>query len=416
MDLALILLQVGVMLAVAMAFAQAMRLAGQPAVLGELIGGIILGPTVFGALFPDSYLHLFPPTGVLAVSRDSFINIGMLFFLFTSGLEVSSEQLERSGLKVVLISLMGILVPFALGCGSVWTFPALWNRHAGMEILPLSLFIGLALSVTALPVIARILVDVGLIKKELGSVILSAATINDLIGWTMFAIFLGVYAPQNGLGSGIPWISLALTVPFVIAVMAGGRWLGPSGFLWIHQRLPWPSAFIGITAILILLASAATDAMGMHTLFGAFLLGVALNQEFTERALARDVIHQFAISFFAPLYFVSFGLRVNFVKDFDLRLVMLVLVIAFFGKIYGASLGARLGGLTRKESLVVGAGMSARGVMELILASVALEHGLIDKRIFVALFIMAVATSMMCGPLMKRLIQTDISKITAPLS
>jgi Kef-type K+ transport system membrane component KefB len=136
-------------------------------------------------------------------------------------------------------------------------------------------------------------------------------------------------------------------------------------------------------------------------------VGVALNREFKERALAREVIHQFAISFFAPLYFVSLGLRVNFVKDFDLLLVVMVLVIACVGKIVGAGLGAWVGGLTRRESLVVGVGMSARGVMELILATVALQHGLIDNRIFVALFIMAVATSMMSGPLMKRLMQPD---------
>jgi Kef-type K+ transport system membrane component KefB len=410
MDLALILLQVGVMLAVAIVFGQAMRLIGQPVVLGELVGGIVLGPTVFGFLAPDTYSLLFPPKGMLAVSREAFINIGMLFFLFTSGLEVSSEQLKRSGLKVMLTCLLGMLVPFALGYGSVWLFPGLWNHGVHTGLLPLSLFVGLALSITALPVIARILVDLGLIKEDLGTVIMSAATINDLIGWTLFAILLGIYVPQRGLSPGIPWNNLVLMMLFVGVVLAGGRWFGPSGFHWIHQRLPWPSAFIGVTSILILVASAATDLIGMHTLFGAFFMGVALNQEFKERALAREVIHQFAISFFAPLYFVSLGLKVNFVKDFDLLLVMLVLVIACAGKFFGAGLGAWLGGLTRRESLIVGAGMSARGVMELVLATIALENGLIDNRIFVALFIMAVVTSMASGPLMKWLIRTGMAR------
>jgi len=410
MDLALILLQVSAMLAVAMLFGQAAHMLGQPVVLGELIGGIVLGPTIFGALASDAYLQLFPPTGVLAISREAFINIGMLFFLFTSGLEVSSEQMKRTGIKVIYICLLGILVPFALGFGSVWLLPDLWNHQAHTALRPLSLFVGLALSISALPVIARILVDLGLIKEELGSVILSAATINDVIGWTLFAVLLGVYVPKGGLNSSMPWITMVLTTLFVITVMAGGRWLGPSGFHVIRHHLPWPSAFIGVTAILVMIASAATDLIGMHTLFGAFIMGVALNREFQERALARDVIHQFAISFFAPLYFVSLGLKVNFVKDFDLLLVILVLVIATVGKIFGAGLGAWLGGLTTRESLVVGAGMSARGVMELILATVALEHGLIDNRIFVALFIMAVATSMMSGPMMKRLIRSGMAR------
>lgn len=410
MGLALILLQVGVMLAVAMAFGQAMRLLGQPVVLGELIGGIVLGPTVFGALASGTYLLLFPPTGMLAISREAFINIGMLFFMFTSGLEVSSEQLKQSGLKVMSTCLLGMLVPFALGFGSVWMFPDLWNHRTQTGLLPLSLFVGLALSITALPVIARILVDIGLIKEELGSVILSAATINDLIGWTLFAILLGVYVPQRGQSPSVPWNTMLLMVLFVSIVLAGGRWLGPSGFRWIRHRLPWPSAFIGVTSILVLIAAAMSDLIGMHTLFGAFFMGVALSQEFQERALAREVIHHFAISFFAPLYFVSLGLKVNFVKDFNLLLVMLVLVISCAGKFFGAALGAWLGGMTRRDSMVVGAGMSARGVMELVLATVALEHGLIDNRIFVALFIMAVVTSMMSGPLMNRLIQTDISR------
>ncbi len=407
MSLALILLQVGVMLTVALMFGEIMRRFGQPAILGELIGGVVLGPSILGAVSAGSYHLLFPPAGVAAVTRDVFINIGMLFFLFTSGLEVSSEQLKRTGLKVTTTCLLGILVPFALGFGSVWLFPVLWSHASQIPLVPLSLFVGLALSISALPVIARILVDLGLIQGELGSVILSAATINDLIGWSLFAVILGVFMPQSGTGDSMPWISLGLTTAFVVAVMAGGHWLGPAGFRWIRHRLPWPSAFIGITAILILIGAATTDLIGMHTLFGAFLMGVALNKQFRERDAAREVIHQFSISFFAPLYFVSLGLKVNFLEDFDPLLVAVVLVIACGGKILGAGLGARLGGMTQRESLAVGAGMNARGVMELVLATVALEHGLIDNRIFAALFVMAVVTSMMTGPMLKQLMNRE---------
>ena len=253
--------------------------------------------------------------------------------------------------------------------------------------------------------IARILVDPGLMQDELGAVVLSAAIIDDLIGWTLFAMVLGSFAPHGAdTVSGKPWLTLALGAIFVLVVLVGGRVLGPRAFHWIRRRLPWPGAFITVTAILVLLSASVAEGIGIHAVLGAFLMGVALSQQFEERDQAREVVSQFAISFFAPLYFVSVGLKVNLLEGFDLLLVAVVLAIACVGKLAGAGLGAWLGGMPPRRALTVGFAMNARGAIELILATVALEEGLIDQRIFVALVFMAIATSMMSGPAIKRLV------------
>ncbi|HSN77167.1 MAG TPA: cation:proton antiporter [Anaerolineae bacterium] len=409
MDITLFLLQLAAMLAVAVVFGQLMRRLGQPAVLGELIGGVILGPALFGWLLPTAYQGLFTANVGTALARDGLVTIGMLFFLFIAGLEINPTQALQSGPKVVATSLLGIAVPFALGFGLVWFIPALWGPLAETHHLALATTIGVALAITALPVIARILVDLGLMQDELATVVLSAAIIDDLIGWTLFALVLSSFTSQGpGYASGMPWLTPLLGGVFVFLVVAGGRWLGPVAFRWIRLYLPWPGGFIAVTAILIFLSAAVAEGIGIHAALGAFFIGVALSQQLGERDQAHEVIYQFAVSFFAPLYFVSVGLKVNFGAGFDLLLVAVVLAVACLGKLGGASLGAWLGGTPPRRALAIGFAMNARGAMELILATVALEEGLIDQRIFVALVFMAIVTSLMSGPALKRLVRVPV--------
>lgn len=404
MDVTLFLFQLAVMLTVAVVCGQLMRRLGQPAVLGELIGGVILGPTLFGLLFPVAFQRLFMSNAAVSVARDSLLAIGMLFFLFIAGLEVSLTQVRSSGVKVVAISLLGIAFPFALGFALVWFIPDLWGPLAETNHLALAMTIGVALAITALPVIARILVDLGLMQDELAVVVLSAAIIDDLIGWTLFALVLSAFAPHGGQTlSGMPWLTPLLGGLFVLVLVVGGRRLGPGAFRQIRLHLPWPGGFIAVSAILIFLSAAVAEGIGIHTALGAFFVGIALSQQLDERNEAREVIYQFAVSFFAPLYFVSVGLKVNFAAGFDLLLVAVVLAVACLGKLAGATLGARLGGMPPGRALAVGFAMNARGAMEVILATVALQEGLIDQRIFVALVFMAIVTSLMSGPAIKRL-------------
>ncbi len=389
------------MLVVALIAGQVMRMLHQPAVLGELVGGIFLGPTVFGLLAPEAFNWLFPSEGQAALGLDAVIKIGMLFFLFAAGLEVNLIHLRHKSLAVVSTSVMGVLLPFALGGASVLLWPGLWGSQAEKQTMIFALFIGAALSISALPVIARVLIDLNLIQKEIGFVVMTAATINDLIGWSLFAVILSVVVP-NSSDRGV-WLTLSLVVGFAALILILGHRFGQPIMHWVASSMLWPNGFIGVVAVLVLVAAILAETIGLHAIFGAFLVGVALGQSFEKENQARESIYQFAVSFFAPLYFVSIGLRADFAANFDGPLVLLILLIACVGKILGAGIGARLGGMQRREALAVGFGMNARGAMEIILASVALEYRLIDQRIFVGLVIMALVTSLLSGPMMQRL-------------
>ncbi len=412
-ELIFLFIQFGVMLLFAIVGGQLMRRLKQPAVLGELLAGIIIGPTVLGTLAPGYFHWLFPADKSLTLARDAIISVGMLFFLFVAGLEINLANISKQKKQVAFTSLFGLLIPMGLGIAVVWLFPGIWGPEALQHGRAFGIFVGTALSISALPVIARILMDLGLIQKNLGMVVMTAASLDDIIGWTLFAIILNVYLPGDSAEGATRgqqvWANLGLLVGFATIVLLAGKWLGRPILKWVKTYLSWPTSFIGLTTVVMLGAAAVTEFLGIHAVFGAYLVGVALGQSLEpgEENEAHDIIHQFAISFFAPLYFVSIGLRANFASNFDLPLVLLVLFVACVGKIGGASLGAWLGGMKRHEALAVGFGMNARGAMEIILATVALEAGLIDERIFVALVVMALVTSVLGGPVMKRLMDKN---------
>lgn len=402
-DLISFFAQISVMLLVALSFGHLMRRLKQPAVFGELIGGIVLGPTVFGLIAPGLYARLFSVSGTASIAREAVIHLGMLFFLFVAGLEVNLAHLSHRRRSVALISSLSILFPFALGIGSVKFFPNLWHQRETGSFWLLALFIGMAFSISALPVIARILLDLDLIKKDLGQIIISSATINDLIGWTLFAVILSnlktTDRPERNL-----FLTIILAVIFIALVFIIRRWIGRK-VISLRSKFPKETGrLLGITALLILIAAAVCEAIGIHGFFGAFIIGVAMERIFKGQSLAKENISHFATSFFAPIYFVSVGLKANFAVNFDISLVVLILIAACTGKILGAGMGALFSGFSLRESLAIGFGLNARGAIEMILASIALEYNLIEERIFVALVVMAMVTSLLSGPIMNRLL------------
>ena len=407
-DLITLFYQISVMLGCALLFGQLMRMLHQPAVLGELIGGIIIGPTVLGFFAPGIYNALFPLNPIIAQERDVLLTVGMLFFLVTAGLEINLTQIQQRKWKIVLISAFGFLLPFLIGYAAVILLPDFWSHTAASDTLTLALFIGTALSISALPVITRILVDLRLLDQEVGMVVISSATIDDLIGWSLFAVIISSLSVAHSDRNF--FVTLVEIVLFAILIIGFGRWIGQPVLRWAHHALAWPSALISLLAIFILFVAATAEAIGIHAIFGAFIVGVSLNAAFKKIGETRtqEIIHQFAISFFVPLYFVSIGMKADFVANFDLPLVLLVIAIATIGKVVGVSLGAKISGISLRDSFAIGFGMNARGAIEMILATVALEHGLIDQRIFVALVTMALVTSMASAPLMQLLMRKTL--------
>jgi Kef-type K+ transport system membrane component KefB len=285
----------------------------------------------------------------------------------------------------------------------------MWGIQARDNILPFALFIGTTLSISALPVISRILMDLKLLKSRLGTVIVSSATIDDLIGWFLLAIIMNSLLPPGESPTNI-WIMLLRIAGLFIIILTLGRWIMQRALRWYEERFTDSGILLGLFVLLALLAASAVEAIGIHAIFGAFLVGIAIAQNKDKRSKAHEALYQLVNYVFAPLYFVSIGLRANFSTNFDLVLVLILIMVASLGKILGATLGAWLSKMPAREALVVGFGMNARGAMEVLIASIALEYGIIDQRIFVALVIMAFVTTIIASPIMQHLMRPALKK------
>ncbi|MEQ1584356.1 MAG: cation:proton antiporter [Cyclobacteriaceae bacterium] len=392
-----LLIQLSAMLIMGRLFAEAARKIKQPAVVGEILAGIILGPTILGMIQPDWFHGLFP-AGSSSMVLDGFVQVAVVMLLFIAGLEVDLHIVLQQGRQAIYTSTLGLIIPFALGFMFPYFFPEFFDSTDETRHLAYSLFMGTSMAITALPVIARILMDLNIFKSRMGMLVISSAMITDLIGWLVFSVVLGMIGKEQSMSI---WKTILLTVGFTAVMLTLGRGLINRGLPWVNRKLAWPGGLLSLSLALCFLAAAFTEYIGIHAIFGAFIVGVALgdSEHLSERA--KEIVHQFINNIFAPLFFVSIGLKVNFIDNFDLTLTLAIIAIAFAGKIIGSGWGTRLGGFTWRESLAAAFGMNARGAMEIILGLVALENGLINEKVFVSLVIMALVTSMSSGPLMK---------------
>jgi len=407
-----LLLGFAVMLGLARSFGEVFNRFRQPAIVGEILAGVLLGPTVLGSLAPGLFEGLFPTAGPLALAYNTVITLAVVLLLMIAGLEIDLSVLWRQGRAALLVSFLGTAVPFAMGFGAAQAFPRFWGIEPGADLLTFSLFFGTALSISALPVIAKIMMDMNLFKTDVGMLVMGAAMFSDLVGWITFSIILGMMNTRPPAGSGFDGghdgmgigATIGLTLLLVAFSLTLGRWLVHRSLPWIQSRLSWPGGVLSFTLVLTLAGAAATEAIGIHAIFGAFLVGIAIGDSTHMRAQTRTVLHQFVTYIFAPIFFVSIGLEANFLQHFNLPLVLAVLAVAFAGKLGGCMLGARWGGLSRNEGWAISFGMNARGAMEIILGLLALQYGVIQEEMFVALVVLALVSSIISGPLMNKFI------------
>ena len=398
-DVVHLLIQLSAMLVMGRIFAEVARKIKQPSVIGEIIAGIILGPTVLGMLQPGWFESLFPLNSGSAIVLTGFVQVAVVMLLFIAGLEVDLHVVVQQGRQALTTSLFGLIIPFSIG----FSFPYFFSEFFGISDPDsrwiFALFMGTGMAITALPVIVRILMDLNMFRSKIGLLVVASAMVDDLVGWLIFSVILGLIGKESG---SMPLINtIILTIGYAVFMITIGRGLLNRLLPWVNKKLAWPGGVLSISLALCFLAGAFTEYIGIHAIFGAFIMGVALgdSEHFSERA--KEIVHQFINNIFAPLFFVSIGLRVNFITNFDLLLTLAILGIAYTGKIIGSGLGARIGGFSWKESLAAGFGMNARGAMEIILGLIALENNLINEKVFVSLVIMALVTSMTSGPLMK---------------
>jgi Kef-type K+ transport system membrane component KefB len=399
-EIALLFLATGLLLAMARLLGEFAKRLGLPSVLGELLAGVFLGPTILGWAFPHVEATIFPPAGEIATAIHAFTALGIALFLLVAGMEVDLSTVWRQGRSAVTVAVMGMAIPFILGFGLAWMAPRWLGIQPNASHSVFALFVAIALAITALPVIAKILMDLHLYRSNIGMVIVAAAILNDLVGWLVFAFLIGLMGGKGPHAFTITQTVL-LTLAFAVCMLTLGRWLIDRILPWFQAHASWPGGIIGTALAMALLCAAFTEWIGVHAIFGAFMFGVALGDSRHLREQTRATLDQFISFFFAPLFFATIGLEVNFATNFDLPLILIITLIATIGKIVGCGLGARWSGFSNRQAWAVGFGMNARGAMEIILGLLAMEAGLINQRLFVALVVMAMLTSLFSGSMIQ---------------
>jgi Kef-type K+ transport system membrane component KefB len=394
----LLLLQLVVILATARACGLLLRRFGQPQVIGEMAAGIVLGPIVFGALLPDFHAQLFAKDSLPALSALSML--GLVLFMFIVGAELRAPAGVRAQLKSAgLVAVLSVLLPMVLGLAiAPWLYPEL--APAGVGYWPFALFFATAMSITAFPVLARILKDRGMTRTPLGQLALGSAAIADVFAWILLALVVALI----GSGDGAPGFARITLGMLALAALVFGV-LRPL-YAWLLRRgsidgRPTPTM---LAALLIGLfaCAAATEWLQLHAVFGAFLFGACLPRD--DRLLHYLVsrIEMLAVVALLPIFFALSGLNTTndaFVGA-GLGTLALIVAVAVVGKVVGGTAGARLGGHGWRDSLGTGALMNARGLMELIVIKVGLDAGLIGPQLFTMLLVMAIVTTLMTGPML----------------
>ncbi|AKU99548.1 putative Na/H antiporter [Labilithrix luteola] len=373
-----------------------------PAVVGELSTGLLLGKTVLGRVSPAANEFLFPG-GAPKTMLSAYTTIAVVLLLVVAGLEVELSIIKRRGRTAMSVSILGIVIPLMGGVLLGYLVPDSFILNPNQRLL-FALFLGVALSISAMPVIAKTLLDLGLFKTDIGLLVMTAAMFDDLIGWIAFSMLLG---PMKGRTVDFSHLvrTLGLALVFVLGVLVIGRRLADRALAHLEQQVDVaPGRILSLLIVVAILGATATQAIGIHAVLGGFIVGVAIGDSPRLRERTRQTIQQFVTNVFAPVFFASTALRVDFVSNFVPWLCLAVFAVASGAKLLGCSLGARWTGLSWREAFAVGFGLNARGAMEIILALLAREAGLIDDRVFVALVTMAIGTSLVAGPIMKHLL------------
>ena len=373
----------------------AFRRLGQTPVIGEMVAGVLLGPSLLGQLLPSIESRLFPPASLPSLYLIS--QLGVVLFMFVVGLEVDVDRLRRRAHATFLISNTGIIVPFALG---VWLSLYLHEHYAppGVPFLSFALFIGTAMSITAFPVLARILTERRLNGTELGNLAIGCAAIDDVTAWCLLAAVLALSRGEGLIG---PFVAVVLAgivavIAFVVVRPRARQLFGES----VSDGIP-PRTLFSVL-VFLLAAALSTEAIGVHAVFGAFLAGVAVGGASDLREPLRRTIEPLTSMLLLPLFFAYSGLRteVGSLSGQAWIACGLVLIAAVAGKFGAVTAAARIQGTSWRESLALGALMNTRGLMELVVLNIGYDLGMLSPQMYTMMVIMALTTTCMAGPVL----------------
>jgi Kef-type K+ transport system membrane component KefB len=392
-----LILSVGTILLAARALGWIFQRIGQPRVVGEMTAGIVLGPSLFGRFFPGAFDYIFPSSALPVLTALS--QLGLLLFMLVVGLEVDLNRILKQRTAVLLISNVSIVLPLALGVGLA---TALYPQFAGelVPFPPFALFMGTAMSITAFPVLARILKERNLLGTDLGTTAISCAAIDDISAWLLLALLTAM------VNSAQSWRRLAVTLFLLIAFVA--MMLIPirrvACFLESLYRKHGASVeLISVLILIMLAASWTTERLGLHALFGAFMAGLVMPKHEPMIAEIVERLESLSLSLLLPLFFALTGLRtrINLLTDRSLwAYTVAIVATAVLGKLAGAAFTAKATGMTWKDSLGLGVLMNTRGLVELVVLNAGLDLGVLSPTLFTMMVVMALVTTFMTTPIL----------------
>ncbi len=393
--LAILLLQIITIILVARVLSYCCRLIGQPSVIGEIIAGIILGPSLLGYYFPEISAQLFPES---SLGNLQFLSqIGLILFMFVVGMELDLGVLKSKANDAIIISHASIVIPFALGFALAYF---IYEQYApqGVAFLSFALFIGIAMSITAFPVLARIVQERGLSKTRLGALVITCAAADDITAWCLLAAVIAIVKAGSFISS---LYTILLAIGYVVVMLKLIQpFLKRMGEIYSNkERLSKP--IVAVFFAVLLISSFATEVIGIHALFGAFMAGVIMPFNIKFRNLFIEKVEDVSLVLLLPLFFVFTGLRthLNLLDNPEIwHVAGYVVLVAIIGKFVGSALSARFVGQSWKNSLSIGALMNTRGLMELVVLNIGFDLGVLSAEIFTMMVIMALVTTFMTGP------------------
>ena len=393
--LAVLLLQIIVIIAFARLFGFLFKKIGQPAVIGEIVAGIVLGPSIIGAYFPEINHFLFPAA---SLSTLSFLSqIGLILFMFIIGMELDLKAIGKQAYGAVIISHASIIIPYTLGMALAYY---IYRDYApeGITFLSFALFMGIAMSITAFPVLARILQEKGLTRSKLGAMALTCAAADDLTAWCILAAVIALV--KSGSSFSV-FFTIGLAIVYVLVMLKMVRPFLERLSTVYDKKEKKRTPIIALFFILLIISSYVTSVIGIHALFGAFMAGVIMPSSFSFRKIIIDKIEDVSIILLLPLFFVITGLRtqIGLINEGHLWITFgWILLVAVAGKFGGSAIAARMVGQSWKDSLSIGVLMNTRGLMQLIVLNIGYDLGILTPEIFAMMVLMALVTTFMTGP------------------
>jgi Kef-type K+ transport system membrane component KefB/mannitol/fructose-specific phosphotransferase system IIA component (Ntr-type) len=393
----LFLVQIFVLLGLARGLGEVFHRWKQPAVTAEILVGIVLGPSILGRFLPSVHGAIFPPDPVQQNMLETVGWLGVLFLLLETGLEIDFSSAWRQKGDALKIAVSDTIVPVGIAIPAFLLLAVFYLIEPQSRIL-FALFMAAVMTTSAMPVAARALHEVNLSKTDLGFLILSALSVNDIIGWVLFTLVLG-FSTQAEAGAGKILMVLGAIAGFTAICLSIGQRLTSIAISGIKRRgMPEPATALTFISLLGALCGAITQRIGIHALFGFFIAGVMAGQARALSERTRQVIAQMVYALFVPIFFVGIGLRIDFLSHFDPFLAIFVSIIGIGSRYLGAWLGTSLTAIPKSDRAAVAVSHTPGGTMEIVFALLALQYGVITQSVFVAIIFAAVLSSVLLGP------------------